>query len=334
MITEPEHITPQFLGEVLACRVDSIDGIERIGTGQMSRNYRLRLQGDGPASIVLKVPAAEPEVRQLGAGAYQREVWFYADVAGRIDRGVARCHHHEIIDDGTEFLLVLDDLAPAEQGDQLAGCDADEARRALSNLAGIHAAAWNDDDVLAGRTFERGDASLLDTLYPMACDEFVARYADRLAEGTQAVLDAFRTKAGSWSAVPPAVRSIVHGDYRLDNLLFTHDQVIAVDWQTVAAGSPAKDVAYFLGNSLTIDDRRRHESELLDAYLDALAERGVDHGRDRLLADYARGAWLGPLVTVVGAFVATRTDRGDDMFIAMADRAAAQILDHDSLARL
>ena len=49
----------------------------------------------------------------------------------------------------------------------------------------------------------------------------------------------------------------------------------------------------------------------------------------RLKSDCALGAWSGPFTAVLGAFAATDTERGDEMFIAMADRSAAQILDFD-----
>jgi hypothetical protein len=40
--------------------------------------------------------------------------------------------------------LVLADMAPAVQGDQIAGCSAQEARLAVEALAGLHGASWCD----------------------------------------------------------------------------------------------------------------------------------------------------------------------------------------------
>ena len=331
LVDQPEQVTAPFLASVLDANIDAVAGIERIGTGQMSRNYRLLLDGDGPSSIVIKVPADDAATRELGSGAYTREVHFYAEISRRIPGGVARCHHHAISDDGTRFLLVLDDLAPARQGDQITGCSLAEARAALTNLAGIHAALWEDQDVLARPELARSDSAALTAIFPIALDEFARRYENRLATDTLDVFEAFRGKSAAWSEIAPGPASLVHGDYRLDNLLFTDSTVMAVDWQTVAAGPPARDVAYFLGNSLLAEDRRGHEQALLEHYATGLAALGVDYGGDALRIDYARGAWLGPLVTVVGSFVATRTDRGDEMFIAMADRAAAQLADAGSV---
>ena len=50
----------------------------------------------------------------------------------------------------------------------------------------------------------------------------------------------------------PTPFAVIHGDYRLDNLMFPPDGdgVVALDWQTVGVGPPARDIAYFLGTSL------------------------------------------------------------------------------------
>lgn len=332
IITEPEQATTEWLSAVLGSNITAITGHERIGTGQMSRNFRLDLEGDGPDSIVLKVPAAEDGVRELGAQAYQREVAFYRDVATGVKCHLPACHYHEISETGQEFTLVLQDMAPAEQGDQLGGCSVDQAALALRNLAGAQGPGWNDDALKSVPIFAPSDASIIRDFYPIAHQQFLDRYGDRLMDHTAELLSAFSPVALEWIENQPGPVGIVHGDYRLDNLLFTDDAVAAVDWQTVALGPPARDVAYFLGNSLTIEDRQQHETDLLQVYLDELNTYGVtDYNMDQLLEDYARGAWQGPFITVLGAFTATQTDRGDEMFIAMADRSTSQAADHNSV---
>ncbi|PRC62200.1 phosphotransferase, partial [Mycobacterium sp. ITM-2017-0098] len=49
----------------------------------------------GPASVVLKVAAADPSSRQTGLamGLYEREVRFYTDIAPALDGPVAPCFH-------------------------------------------------------------------------------------------------------------------------------------------------------------------------------------------------------------------------------------------------
>ncbi len=66
----------------------------------------------------------------------------------------------------------------------------------------------------------------------------------------------------------------MHGDYRLDNMLFGADgadrPLTVVDWQTVTWGPAMTDLAYFLGCALPAEDRREHYDALLDDYHRAL----------------------------------------------------------------
>lgn len=335
ILNEPEDATPAWFSAALGTTVTAIGEPERIGTGQMSRNYRFTLDGDGPSSVVIKIAASEGEIGETASRAYVREVGFYRDIAPTLAAGVApACLHHDISDTGAAFTLVLEDLAPAEQGNQIAGCTIAEAKLALTTLAALHAARWNDRSLLDNLVLSGSDPDLLGQVMPIAHQEFERRYGDRLQPGTIPLLEAFSRGAADWSSHVADPIALGHADFRLDNLMFTPTGVTAVDWQTVRAGPPASDVAYFLGNSLLVEDRRTHEDELFESYLAALANHGVSYELDALRRDYARGAWLGPLITVLGAFTATRTDRGDEMFIAMADRACAQIADHDSLRHL
>jgi aminoglycoside phosphotransferase (APT) family kinase protein len=123
---------------------------------------------------------------------------------------------------------------------------------------------------------------------------------------------------------------VVHGDFRADNLLFGLDRVVVVDWQTVGLGPPASDLAYLLGTSLEPSLRRQHEAELVDRYVAGLRAQGVDADRAELWHGYRRSAYGGLLMAVIASALVHRTERGDDMFLAMADRSAEQARDLDS----
>lgn len=342
LIHEPDEMTPAWLTAALQSTYPDGDvasfSSSPVGTGLMARSYRLRLEGQGelPASIVAKVPSDEAATRELGARAYKREVGFYQDLADGVDGRVPACHHAAISESGTEFVLLLEDITPAEQGDQLTGCSVDEATRAIGNLARLHASTWGRDDEFSWLDDGAGSGQDLVPFMQMAMGAFEPRFADLVDPEAMQVFHAFADNAATWQNAEPATRAMVHGDYRLDNLLFASldESVAAVDWQTVSFASPARDLAYFLGNSLTIDDRRGHEDGLIEHYLTVLAANGVDHDRAVLDRELVHGAFQGPLVTALGAFTATRTARSEGMFAAMANRCAAQILDHDGLALL
>lgn len=134
----------------------------------------------------------------------------------------------------------------------------------------------------------------------------------------------------------PEPFAVVHGDYRLDNLMFAPDDadVVAVDWQTLAVAPPARDLAYFLGTSLSTDDRRAREHDLVTSYHAAIVARGIhDYGADRCFDDYRLGQLQGPMITAIGAAYATaqRSEGADGMFLAMARRACTAIRDLRSL---
>ena len=68
-IERPEDLTADWLTANLGAGRVSDFTVARIGTGQMSECYRVALtyaEGDGPASVVLKVAASDPVSRQTG----------------------------------------------------------------------------------------------------------------------------------------------------------------------------------------------------------------------------------------------------------------------------
>jgi hypothetical protein len=95
------------------------------------------------------------------------------------------------------------------------------------------------------------------------------------------------------------------------------------------------DVAYFIGAGLRPRDRREHEQDLVHTYLPDLTAAGVDQvDDDAAWTDYRRGTWAGLVMAVGASMVVERTDRGDQMFLAMASRHAAHAVDLDAAALL
>jgi len=101
---------------------------------------------------------------------------------------------------------------------------------------------------------------------------FLERYGDRVAPGHAAVCERFVASLDGWVADRRPPLGLVHGDYRLDNLLFGEDgsphRFVVVDWQTVGWGPVMADASYFLGGGLSVADRRAHEEELVREYYD------------------------------------------------------------------
>jgi hypothetical protein len=346
-----EQLTPAWFDAVLGGGSGGAGGpgavervvVEPVGTGQMALTLRVQVERTSGAATHLITKLARSDVAQgpLARSAYAKEIAFYTELAARLAVRTPRCHYAAIADDASSFTLVLDDLRGARPGDQIDGCSLAQAEAALANLAGLHGPTWCDAD-LAARPWLAGDPALTaDVLAPvldLAADQFAERFAGELTALERAVLDASRRVLAPWMVAPADVFSVVHADYRLDNLLFPHDDpvaVAAVDWQTVGVAPPGRDLAYFLGTCLAVAARRRHEDRLVAAYHRALGEHGVDiAGRyplDRCVDDYRRGMLHGPLIILLGRLTATVTERGDEMFLAMWRRCAAAIADLGTL---
>ena len=63
--------------------------------------------------------------------------------------------------------------------------------------------------------------------------------------------------------------SLIHGDYRLDNLMLhpAGRDVVVVDWQTLMTALPSRDLGYFIGTSLPAEQRREQEGQLVGEVL-------------------------------------------------------------------
>ncbi|MGW0180734.1 phosphotransferase [Nocardia sp. NPDC003345] len=337
-LTAIDDLTPERLTAILGRTVHTV-ATEPVGTGQIGSVHRLRLTGTGvPQTLLAKLPATDPAARAMLAGAYRQEVRFYAEIAETVHVRTPRCHHAEIHGDGSEFLLLLEDLAPARQGDQIAGCPVAHAHAAVANLAGLHAPRWCDPELLTIEGFTRNgaeEATMLRDLFGPTTDIFLDRLGPLLAPGDHETLRACEPVIAEWLVARPDRFGLVHGDYRLDNLLFDAGDppvVTAVDWQTVNLGLPARDLAYFITTSLDPDDRRAAEKALVGTYHERLVTSGVTgYTLDDCWQDYRFAALQGPLVAIFGAAYGTPSERGDAMFAAMTRRSCAAIRDLDSL---
>src|SRR5581483_8145619 len=338
-------LTAGWLPESLA--TGSISGFqaEQIGTGQMSRNYRVAIEyatehDSWPRTVVLKVASPDENSRSsgVGLGVYEREVRFYRELAPRLGGPLAECHVAEFDPDGGWFTLLLEDAAPAVQGDQIAGCSLEQARLAVHELAALHAPVFGDPELGATPWLNQANP-LNQALMTALLGAFFERYSDRVSPAHQDVCRTFVASLDGWVADRRPPLGLVHGDYRLDNMLFGEAaaprRFVVVDWQTVSWGSAMTDVSYFLGSSLQTDDRRTNEETLVREYFGQLHAHGVRGlSWEDCWLGYRRQCFLGLLMTIGPAVIVERTQRGDDMFMAAVSRFGQQALDLDALELL
>ena len=352
LITDPELVTPEWLTDVLHhagaigedVRVRSFDA-SSIGTGQVGANVRYALAYEGaarhgPATIVCKFASRDPTSSAAGVATrtYETEVAFYRDLAHTVEISRPHCYFADLRSGTADVVLVMEDLAPAEQGDQIAGCTVEQAAIAIDEAARLHGPRWGDPTLHELAWLDRGGGTTggLAGMFGFVWDRFVERYRATLEPVTLEAGPQLKELAPALVAHKPPALTPVHSDYRLDNTLFGTDEggrpLTVVDWQTVQLGLGPSDVAYFLGSAFEPEVRRSCERDLVARYHRALVDGyGVaGYSLDECWADYVRSSYSSMLMAVFASMLVGRTDRGDAMFMAMANRSAQMAADLDA----
>lgn len=320
----------QVLGTPVEVRAHAPIGA---GVGLLGSLVRVEL-ADG-RRLVVKAPSTDPQARGIAGhfGYYAREAGTYRDLLPGSGVRAPRCHAVHDAPGGP--VLVLDDLAGLVAADQLAGATTAQALAVARLAAQVHAAFWDDprlalcawlpgptDAVIEvyGHLFERmwePFVALVDGIVPAAHLDAAAAVIGRFG----AVLDEFAT----------APRTLVHGDLRLDNVLFdAAGEATALDWQLAAWGRGAYDLAFFASGSIDDAHLATIEDDLLAEYHAALVAHGVTgHDLARCRRDYLGGLVMN-LPNPVTALVAVPpgNERGARLLRENARRALATVARH------
>lgn len=304
-----EDIDPAALSRVMGTTVRSIRVLSK-DAGTSSRG-RLVLTGKNvPDSVFVKVAARTAGTRLMGelGRLGQTEVRFYRELAPQVI-GVPYCYGAAFDALTGRYLLVLEDL-PAEScefPDTLHPLSADQASLIIELLAELHATFW-------GR-LPRDGRGPMGWLYTPSSDvtslltgSLMHTSIKRVAERTSSVdvpVDAGTFIADNYRAVAALIdappHTVMHGDAHPGNMYFHGGKAGLLDWQAVRRGHPSRELAYTLITSLTPEDRRANQRELLDDYRRALvASGGPDLGRDDLWLRFRQGAlyaYVAPLIT-------------------------------------
>ncbi|KEQ53412.1 phosphotransferase [Sphingobium chlorophenolicum] len=337
----PETMTPAWLAEKLGQPPQALRGFTygKVGTGQMCDSFRLTLDwadNAAPATVIVKFPSHDEASRNIAkmTGTYLKEVNWYRELAAGSGVAAPTCHHADIADDDVNFILILSDLAPARQGDQLAGLGLAGLAPCIDAAAGLHALLWNDPRLDETPWLTRDASPLIRALFPQLYAGFRDRYATRLAPDILDLGAGIVERLEAYMARQPAARALVHGDLRIDNILFAPggDQCWLVDWQTLGRGSGATDLAYLIGTSIADPaERAAADRPAFDQWIAALRRRGIAPDEAALWTDYRLGALSGYFMAVFASMSVERTERGDEMFAVMAERPARQALKLGSL---
>ena len=309
------------------------------GYGLLGALRRLHLRwehpdGGGPQTLVAKLAAPGPNSREVAGalGMYRNEVRFHQHLGPATPIAVG-CHHAGFDEATGDFVLLLDDMSGAETFDQIEGCPPERAEAVVVAMADHHAASW-DGAGLSSQSWLRtiDDPALLAPViaaFELTWPAVRERAGDRLPPEVRALGDRFsRLLPGLVANLAGAPLTLAHGDCRLDNMFFgPGDRVTLCDWQLTDRSRGARDLGYFLSQSLTPDDRARLERPLIGRYLDRLATHGIAYDQDQAWQDYRVATLFALLYPVVAGAGLDLDERSDQLTRVILERCTAALVD-------
>jgi len=345
--TTPDEIDAAWLSDALSVRHPGarVRGVEVLERHEVTNSHaKLRVEYDEPAGapetlfckLLPRDPARRPAIAQTGMG--RKESLFYEHLAPGLHMRVPGVHVVRWDEDEGSFILLMEDLAASgcTVSDGPTSVPADGAAAALADLAELHGrfedparrkalVPWVEEPSPASSYGAERLQYGLDHHRDKLSDAF-AELAMLYIENPQAIHDV-------WDGTP---KTVIHGDAHIGNLFFDHGRIGFLDWGIINVNTPLRDASYFLCMSLSVEDRRKHERDLLKHYL----ELRRSHGGSEIGFDEAwkthrlQSAYLVPASCQVVTFPEAASERRKIFAAAFLERAAAAVSDLEVRAAL
>ena len=246
------------------------------------------------------------------------------------------------------YVLLLEDLEHGRVGDQVTGGQKGDLSTMVTALARLHARFWQSEEIAALQWLPRLDVAArpIQLMYREAIPKFRRLFLDVASEEifqlqdwlSQFWLDLLRVYV-------KAPLTLLHGDYRLDNVFFVagqndeasgqYEAVVAFDWQIPSLGPGAYDLAYLLISTISHDAPGEQVDEMLALYHAGLIGGGVEgYSRRDLERDYQYSLLMHvQRLTPSLTGIEVTNQRGSELQRIWVRRLAARVegLDPDSL---
>ncbi|MDJ0853348.1 MAG: phosphotransferase, partial [Myxococcota bacterium] len=282
----PEEIGPEWLSRALAARFPGVRAsrVEVVDahagtTGRAKLRVAYDDAAEAPERVFVKLPPGDPAQREMvrSTGMGLREARFYDQLAAEAPLRVPRPFFAASNEDGTAYIMLLEDLAEA-------GCTFRNARegstpaytrQVVGSLARLHAHFWNTQRFA-------GDLSWVapaprhpigPKLVERALDRFASEMPPVFAEVGRLYVEHTDAVYDLWDE---GEATLVHGDAHIGNLFSDGERAGFLDWACLSRTPGIRDVSYFLTNSVDPEERRRDGEGLLRHYVATLAEAGVE----------------------------------------------------------
>ena len=289
-----EELSIEWLQQVLSPHLDGATitdftlHVIGVGEGFMGQLARVELSyadasDKAPLSLIAKFAATRADTREMARdqNLYRREIGFYRDIGQSVGIRVPACYYSSFDETSQFFVMLLEDMAPGEASDQVVGTSKATSREVIEQFAKLHATWWNSEKL------DQYDWAKW-IINEMSMDEGLARLRESIKEVEQTgKFDPYPEMKRLMYLLPPLFRmepaspypfSLTHGDLRSDNIIEPTEaggEFCVLDWQLAGKGDPVNDIARWMAQSVSVEDRRETEQELLKLYHDKLIEHGV-----------------------------------------------------------
>jgi hypothetical protein len=222
------------------------------------------------------------------------------------------------------YILVIEDIPDARPPRQREGGTTEDVRAALVVLARFHAAHWMDRTLLDEHPWIMAlDAAprMMQAAYRNGRDDFLDHMGSAVPDDTMQRMDTTQQDLPAiLEHLGTAPWTLLHGDFRLDNILVRADgSLVVLDFQGPRYGRAASDVAYFVTTAIDACHQDA-EAELLRLYHSTLESEGHDDqlppgvrtstASNRSAGNSGGRMWLIWRVALPRPRISTRTSRG------------------------
>ena len=253
------------------------------------------MPNDQPNAFLIKRRKEDQFFRDLDASMrlFYRESQFYES---RGSSGWAYTPHcYQVFGEDSRYgpTLVLD-LLKGRPGDVTVGADISEIDALLRIIASQHGSFWMDR-IPAPRAFDWNETTfnLAGFTVYLESDKCIIPH-DLAVSIANTMINEEPTTRMLFAERPS---TFIHGDFELDNVVFTDKGPALVDWQMCMRAFPGQDLGLLLGSACT-PQIAESSADLLDPYRRVLQEYGGPEWTvDTLLEDISVGVlyWLAAL---------------------------------------
>ena len=336
-----QEIDASFLSEHLGLDIHEFH-YERIGAdrGMLGEIYKVAIESStGSRKVVAKFSAPRKEALDNAkrGGTHERELRCYDELLSTTPVSIPEIFASWFDEKSSEYLILQEFFEFDQSVDQIDGITVAQSKLVIEEAAAMHAHWWEHSGLAElewlprlNDTRRRSNLTTVTRLgwNPLTeiLDEGGLSYpkvsGDSLADEIDDMLCDLSTSAST----------LIHSDLRADNLLFNTvgDGVMLVDWQGCSFGPSSFDITYHMIQSLSVDDRRQHETELLNYYVNSLEFFGHQITIDEVHKLYRSSILYSlSIACAVPLINDVESPRVKELAFSMASRTLAALEDHD-----